>query len=59
MNTNKSVRIYNPQKFEVGIVTLDKPHGFTIQPRSFAMVTAEDVDYLNSISTVFQRGVLR
>ena len=59
MSTNKSVRIYNPQKFEVGIVTLDKPMGFSIAPHSFAMVTPEDVDYLNSISTVFHRGVLR
>ena len=59
MSSNKNIRIFNPQKFEVGIKTQAYPLGFTIMPKSFAMVSEEDVEYINSISTVFTRGVLR
>ena len=59
MNNEKTVRIYNPQKFAVGITTLDKPFGFAIKPGSFAIISEQDVDYLGSISNIFRRGVLR
>lgn len=59
MNTAKTVRIYNPQKFTVGIVTQSNPAGIAIKPGSFAIISEDDVAYIGSVSTVFQRGVLR
>lgn len=53
------VKVFNPQKFDVGVVTLDKPLGFNIKPGSFAMMTEDDVQYLCTICDLFQRGVLR
>lgn len=59
MNTVKNVRIYNPQKFTVGIVTQDKPLGIAIKPGSFAIISEDDVSYIASVSSIFRRGVLR
>ena len=56
---SEKIRVYNPQKFDVGIVTLDKPLGINIKAGSFAQITDDDVAYITSISTIFQRGVLR
>lgn len=59
MNTVKNVRIYNPQKFTVGIVTQDNPLGIAIKPGSFAIISEADVSYIASVSSIFRRGVLR
>ena len=56
---SEKIRVYNPQTFDVGIVTLDKPLGINIKAGSFAQITDDDVAYITSISTIFQRGVLR
>ena len=56
---NEKFRVNNPNPFSVGIVTVDKPYGIAIQPNSFTMLTQDEIDYLMSISTLFQKGVLR
>lgn len=58
MDTNK-IKVYNPTSFNVGVVTLDRPLGFNIRPGSFVLMTEDDVAYVSSICTLFQRGMLR
>lgn len=53
------IRVINPQKFDVGVVTQDKPIGMNIKAGGFIMLTQDDIDYIMSISTLFQRGFLR
>lgn len=53
------LKLINPQKFSVGVKTLTREHGFNINPGSFAMVSAEDIAYLSSNSSLLSRGILR
>lgn len=53
------IRVINPQKFDVGVVTQDKPIGLNIKAGGFVMLTQDDIDYIMSISSLFQRGFLR
>lgn len=48
----------NPQKFDVGIITPDKPQGVNIRPGSFALVNQYELNYLYSISNILQTGIL-
>ena len=48
----------NPQKFDVGIVTLEKEHGINIRAGSFAIVNQNEINYLASTSTLLQDGIL-
>lgn len=48
----------NPQKFDVGIITLDKPLGVNIRPGSFAIINQNELNYLASICTLLQDGIL-
>ena len=57
--TTEKFRVNNPHPFSVGIVTMEKPYGVVIQPNSFTMLTQDEIDYLISISTLFQDGVLQ
>lgn len=57
--TTERFRVNNPHDFSVGIVTMDKPYGIAIQPHSFTMLTQDEIDYLISICTLFQDGVLQ
>lgn len=53
------IKVYNPQKFNVGIVLPEKPMGLNVAPGSFTYMTPDDIEYLMSISTIFQKGYLR
>lgn len=53
------IKVYNLQKFDVGVVTFDRPMGLNITPGSFALLSEDDISYIASISTLFQRGYLR
>lgn len=53
------IKLLNPQKFDVGIITLENKIGVNIKAGSFALVTPDDISYLASISDVFNRGILR
>lgn len=54
------IRLINPQKFDVGIITspADKL-GTNIRAGSFALVTEDDIAYLAATSDVFRRGILK
>ena len=56
---SERIRLSNPQKFNVGIVTIDKPYGLNIAPGSFTVVSKDDIDFLMATSTLLQKGVLR
>ena len=56
---SERIRLRNPQKFNVGIVTPDKPHGLNIAPGAFTIVSQDDLDYLMGTSKLLQKGVLR
>ena len=43
---SERIRLRNPQKFNVGIITPDKPHGLNIAPGAFTIVTQDDLDNL-------------
>ena len=55
---SEKIRLRNPNKFDVGIITPDKPYGINIKQGTFTMVTQDELDYLMSISTMLQDGVL-
>ena len=52
------IRLRNPQKFNVGIITPDKPYGQNIAPGAFTIVTQDDIDYLMGSSKLLQKGIL-
>ena len=52
------IRLRNPQKFNVGIVTNEKIHGQNIAPGAFTICTRDEIDYLMSTSKLLQKGVL-
>ena len=56
---NERIRLKNPQKFNVGIVTPDKPYGINIAPGAFTIVNQDELDYLMGSSTLLQKGVLQ
>ena len=56
---NDRIRLRNPQKFNVGIITPDKPHGLNIAPGAFTIVSQDDLDYLMGTSQVLRKGVLQ
>ena len=56
---SERIRLRNPQKFNVGIVTPDKPHGINIAPGAFTIVTQDDIDYLAGTSQLLRKGVLQ
>lgn len=56
---DKNIKLVNPQKFDVGVKTFDKPNGVNIQHGSFIPVSQDEVNYISTISDLIQRGVLR
>lgn len=55
---DEKILLRNPQKFDVGIVTLEKPLGMNIRAGSFVMVNQNELSYLASTSTLLQDGIL-
>lgn len=56
---SERIRLRNPQAFNVGIVTPDKPYGINIVPGGFTIVNQDELDYLMSSSRLLQKGVLQ
>ena len=56
---NERIRLRNPQKFNVGIVTPDKPYGQNIPAGGFTIINQDELDYLMGNSTLLQKGVLQ
>lgn len=55
----EKIKLMNPQKFDVGIITQENKIGVNIKAGSFTLVTPDDIAYLASISDVFRRGILK
>ena len=55
----EKIVLRNPQKFDIGIVTLEKPLGVNIKAGSFALVNESELNYLASISDLLQKGLLQ
>lgn len=56
---NERIRLRNPHKFNVGIVTPDKPYGQNIPAGGFTIINQDELDYLMGNSTLLQNGVLQ
>ena len=56
---NERIRLRNPQKFNVGIVTPDKPYGQNIAPGGFTIVNQDELDYLMGNSKLLTKGILQ
>lgn len=52
------VKIVNKNKFDVGVKLINPVREQNIKAGSFAIVEEDDVFYLDSISTLFKKGVL-
>ena len=55
----KKIRLDNPHKFNVGVVTPEKPHGQNVVAGAFIYVTKDELEYLNATSTLISSGKLR
>lgn len=55
---DKNLRLKNVQQFDIGVKTPDKPMGVNIQRGSFLPVSEDDVNYIASVSSLIQRGLL-
>ena len=53
------IKLVNPQKFDIGVKTQDRPMGMNVKAGSFIIVSEDDVSYISSISNIIQRGLLR
>ena len=56
--SDKKLRVYNPNKFDVGIRLLNGTEQ-NVRHGSFTMLTQDDIDYIASISKVFSKAYLR
>ena len=56
--SESKMRLNNQKKFDVGIITPDKPYGINVRAGAFTMVTQDELDYLMATSTLLQDGVL-
>ena len=54
-----NIRLYNRNKFNVGVVTPGKPYGQNIVPGGFILVSQDDIDYLTATSNALQSGMLQ
>lgn len=59
MTDTEKIKVFNPQKFDVGVVTQDVPLGFNVKHDGFALLTKDEISYLNSTCSLFTRGILR
>lgn len=56
---NSKIRLDNPNKFNVGIITPEKQYGQNIAPGAFIYVSNDELEYLMSTTNLLQRGILR
>ena len=58
MESNK-IRLDNPNRFNVGIITPEKQYGQNVAPGAFVYVSNDELEYLMSTTNLLQRGILR
>ena len=56
---NSKIRLDNPNKFNVGIITPEKQYGQNIAPGAFIYVSNDELEYLMATTNLLQRGILR
>jgi len=54
----KKVKVYNRNKFDVGIKLINPNREQNIKGGSFTIIEDDDIYYLNTISSLFRRGML-
>lgn len=59
INMDNKIRLDNPHKYNIGVVTPEKPYGQNVAPGAFIMVTKDELDYISATSTLLQKGRLR
>ena len=52
---NERIRVRNTKKFNVGIITPDKPYGQNIAPGAFTILNQDEIDYLISQEALSHR----
>ena len=56
---NNKIRLDNPNRFNVGIITPEKQYGQNVAPGAFIYVNNDELEYLMSTTNLLQRGILR
>lgn len=54
----KKVKVFNRNKFNVGIILMDGIRQMNINPNSFVIIDEDEVYYINSISSLFRKSIL-
>lgn len=54
----KNIRLWNKQKFDIGVVLSDNPAGINIGHGKFQMVSEDDLYFISATCDVLQRGLL-
>lgn len=54
----KNIRLWNKQKFDIGVVLSDNPAGVNIGHGKFQMVSEDDLYFISATCDVLQRGLL-
>lgn len=52
-------RVRNDNKFDVGVKLMDGVRSMNIKAKSFTLMSPEDIQWISSISPIFERGILR
>lgn len=54
----KNIRLWNKQKFDIGVVLSDNPAGVNIGHGKFQMVSEDDLYFISATCDFLQRGLL-
>lgn len=54
----KNIRLWNKQKFDIGVVLSDNPAGVNIGHGKFQMVSEDDLYFISATCDCLQRGLL-
>ena len=54
----KNIRLWNKQKFDIGVVLADNPVGINIVHGKFQMVSEDDLYFISANCDFLQRGLL-
>lgn len=54
----EKIILRNPQKFDVGIITMLKPNGINIKAGTVCVINQDELNYIASTSTLLQDGIL-
>lgn len=54
----KKVKVMNPNSFKVGLNFMDGIKSTIVPPKGYVSIPEEEVDYINSTSSIFRRKIL-